>query len=332
MAEDASHANGQVADPSSEPGSPAPSTALPTTSSEPKQPASLEEARALHATGEIDNDAFRRLQNTLPAEAPESEEAPATAQPPDTEQPPATLAKLSKDDLLAQLGELGDALTHDDLKNVPAYNKRLMQTIQQSKAEQANAAAMGEWSDFFEKLSPEQLVSLQKDDSLAGQVTNGNMTAAGIRQMFDAVQAWKVSGQARRNPSYKMASEDIRQEIEDTLMAMDAYPAIAKNIKQIKEFSGDSGAKLFARAIEVALEDGIRTGLAKIKAESEAKLNEARAQFHLTNGNGQPDIQSGGSTAVNGQHAFTTLEEARAAHATGDITNDQMRQALVLFG
>ena len=237
---------------------------------------------------------------SLPSSPPSEETtAPVEVTPP----------KRTKADVLAELAEFGDKVTHDDYKAVPSYNKRLMQSLQQQQRERQREDAMAAADGWFESATPEQLKALQNDDEYARANTGGKQDAAALRRLYSDVQEWKQVGALTGSGIYERVSHEMFTNITEFLGAHADFPDLGKGLKQIlsdlqkqSDGSRDDIAKFLSKAIEVEVAPRVKAAKAQLETEYEAKLNEAKAQ--LFGGQDQPEHLPAGAPSGNGVAQF----------------------------
>jgi len=209
--------------------------------------------------------------------------------------------KPSKQELISQLSELGEDLTHDDLKSISAYNKRVMQTIQGLKADQQREQELSAADGWFTGLTPEQILTLQNNDEFARRSTNGKLDAGGIRRLYDAVQAWKQTGAMQNSGMYERVATDMLDNLKGFFQENPDYPEIGKNWEKIAaegDGSREGFAKFFAAAVKAEAAGAIRQAKVQMDAEKEAAINEIKAQY--LSGQDEPVHAPAGTPAVNG--------------------------------
>lgn len=229
------------------------------------------------------------------------------------------------------------AWTHDDFKKFDGYNRAVKSATDRQIAERTREmqaqSLRGEWHNFFAGLPAQDLGAILSSEARARHETNGQFGVREIRAMFNDLypNGMEAGPVGMRGPAVHEMYQAADAVFNHFREFMRTHPELSELVDNWDELESEvakiQGPEKTARFLAGFVERGVKKSVAgltaKEKAKTQAAINEATAELHETLS--EPDVlpPAGGAKRMP-----RTLDEARAWHARGELSNQEMRQYL----
>ena len=293
------------------------------------------------------------LSGTSPASAPSGPaispepvsppvEAPETPQPPEIDDD--TFWQAAAYRSRSDPGGFHKRLTTD----APEYNDHFQQivhkgvqtdtakAVEQMQLRQEREAQLQNFEQHWAGLSSEAKAQVIDDDAAAWRYSNGQLDADGYTGLVKATRDWRTN-----RAEAPTRTRIVKEEIDKALTGLREDLASASDLKDFIEVAEDwtklqtealaegEGAGAYRAFLRKVFAVGAKKIEARLRrefaAEMKAQVSDQVAERTL--GLPEPISNGHGVSGVSGG-SFASLDDARAAHAAGEISNDAMRRLL----